>query len=134
MFTNGEFKRVLGVLAVTLTFSGGAGHCQSINPRRYTQEEELILRRVADGKIAKFGDLPVEKRTVPADFLAQLLTGKVRGASISNEGVLIEHAVIKGRLSVAGAEIHYTAWLNDCDFESGADLFLAKIASAPRIV
>lgn len=101
MFTNGEFKRVLGVLAVTLTFSGGAGRCQSINPRRYTQEEELILRRVADGKIAKFGDLPVEKRTVPADFLAQLLTGKVRGASISNEGVLIEHAVIKGRLSVA---------------------------------
>lgn len=46
---------------------------------------------------------------------------------ISNEGVLIEHAVIKGRLSVAGAEIHYTAWLNDCDFESGADFSRTRL-------
>src|SRR5713226_7470384 len=93
-------RMALGLLAVA--FFVTTGLCQSVNTPVYTKAEQLIMRRVADGKVTKFGDLPARNRSIPADFVAQLLTGKLRGISISNEGVLIEHAVVKGRLSVAG--------------------------------
>jgi hypothetical protein len=107
---------------VALLFFPSRADCQADSGITYTKAEQLILRQVADGKIATFGDLPAKRRTVPAEFVAQLLTGKLAGVSVSNEGVLIEHAVVHGKLGVAGAEIRYTVWLNDCDFEGGADL------------
>lgn len=106
---------------VGLLFFANRADCQAQSGISYTKAEQLVLRRVADGKVAKFGDVAAKKRTVSADFLARLLTGKLTGVSVSSEGVLIEHAVVHGRLGVAGAEIRYTVLLNDCDFEGGAD-------------
>lgn len=114
-------QRAVAGLAITLLFFASPGKCQSAGAANYSKAEQLILRQAAEGKIATLGDLPLKERSVSADFLAHLLTGKLAGVSVSSEGVLIEHAVVHGRLGVAGAEIRYTVLLNDCDFDSGAD-------------
>lgn len=120
-------RTAVGALAITLLCFVSSGPCQSGAVVSYSQAEQLILDQVAAGKVADFGNLPAEKRSIPADFLAQLLTGKLAGASVSNEGVLIDHVIVQGRLGVAGAEIRYSIWLNDCDFQGAVDFSRAYL-------
>jgi Pentapeptide repeats (9 copies) len=127
-------KLALVLSAATMVLWETPAFCQSADPASYAKAEELVLSRIANGKIAQFGDTPREERTVRADFVAQLLKGTLHGAPFPNEGVLIEHAVIKDRLSVAGAEIRYTTWLNDCDFEGGVDFSRAHFLGGLSVV
>ena len=48
--------------------------------------------------------------------------GKLVGVSVSHEGVMITHATIRGRLGLAGAQLPYAMWLNQCEFLDDMDL------------
>jgi hypothetical protein len=119
-------KTPLSIGIVALSWSvvvmAQAGVEQPAASARRSTAEQLVLTETSHGNVAKFGNVKDEDRTLDSSFLEKLLLGLLKEEKISHEGVHIEHAIIEGRLSLAGAKIGYSTWLNDCQFEDGIDL------------
>lgn len=121
-----ERRRFSLRLSVLLLCCFVAGECELVGAKAhetsniYTEAEEFVLQQVAIGEVADFQT----KKTngLDARFLEHLLTGQLSGVRVSHEGVRISHAVINGRLALAGSQIAYATWLNDCEFKDDVDI------------
>ena len=91
--------------------------CQS-NPSSQPPQE-YVLAQVKAGQEADLDNRT--DRSLDAKWLENLLANKQSNAEISHEGVLISHAVIRGRFSLAGAEISFPVWLDNCEFTDDVD-------------
>jgi hypothetical protein len=84
-----------------------------------TGTQQYVLTQIAAGKEAKLTGR--KDRELDSKWLESLLVNGRGGASISHEGVLISGAVIRGKISLAGAEISFPVWLDDCQFNDDVD-------------
>lgn len=92
----------------------------SQNPGVTQQPQEYVAAQAKAGRMAELeGHV---NRTLDADWLQNFIANKNNNAGISHEGVLISNAVIRGRFSLAGAEIKFPLWLNNCEFTDDVDL------------
>ena len=117
-----ELKQVVTRIVAAILLIAAAESIEIAKARDYSDAETLILRQAAAGKVAQLDNLPPEKRTIRAEFLVPLLMGKLVGVPVSHEGVMITHATIRGRLGLAGAQLPYAVWLNQCEFLDDVDL------------
>lgn len=81
--------------------------------------QEYVLAQVKAGQVADLDSRA--DRELDAKWLENLLANAHSNAEISHEGVLISHAVIRGRFSLAGADILFPVWLDNCEFTDDVD-------------
>jgi hypothetical protein len=90
------------------------------------ETQHYVLAQVAAGKVA---DLIGRKdRELDSRWLENLLANGPKNPSISHEGVLISNAVIRGKLTLAGAEISFPVWLDNCQFTDDVDFSWSHFA------
>lgn len=91
--------------------------CQSNPPAQGAQE--YVLAQVKAGQVADLDSRA--DRELDAKWLENLIANGRNNTEISHEGVLISHAVIRSRFSLAGADIPFPVWLDDCEFKDDVD-------------
>jgi uncharacterized protein YjbI with pentapeptide repeats len=89
--------------------------------------ENWVLERVKAGEVAdleeRFPD--EEARELSADFIQELLAGKLKDVPIHRHGVRIKHARITETLDLVNAEVPDDVWLEHCQFDSRVDLSMS---------
>jgi len=82
------------------------------------EAERWVQTQVAAGETADLATrFPNETdRILSAEFVAELMTGPIRGAKASRNGVQIKGAVITGTLDLSNAVIAYDTSFKDCCF------------------
>lgn len=106
-----------GLLLVT--GSAANGPCRAAIPQAKSDAELYVLEQVKNFQPAdlneKFPSSSEAQRRLRGEFLKELLTNRDPG---DTPVISISHAVIVDRVDLAGAEIEYGVFLNDCVFEN----------------
>lgn len=123
-----QYRLKVGLVCLAIGFpsSSFAANDSSMRPA-----EQWILQKVAAGENADLEkEFPHEAdRVIRSSFLKRLLTKDIPGAKVRAWGVLISHAIVRGRLDLTNEEIPYRVGLADCMFEDSLILLNAHFKS-----
>lgn len=85
--------------------------------------EKWILERIAAGQVADlslvFSD--EKERVISSLFLENILTNSLKEMKVSNQGIMIFHALIYDSINLENLVIPYEVYLNYCRFENNVN-------------
>ena len=135
---------ICGTVAVFLFFVWSLGdsvlaQCLSQGPEpasctAETKAERYVLQQVAAGTVANFlvGEKLAEEkdRVVRGCFIRQLLTNPGNKLPIHRHGIMVENAIVCGRIDLNNDEVHYDVALDHCIFMDDFDITQSHFAKS----
>jgi uncharacterized protein YjbI with pentapeptide repeats len=114
MSTN--FKVSLSVAVVFLSICSIHICAQQPTPA-LSKTEKYVLEQLGKGALADLTDMNEQEKTIPAQFLEDLLINSSGRFKIHRNGIQIKGALIPGILNLSNSEIRYFVDLSNCRFD-----------------